>query len=82
MRLALAGPSLARRSSASTSPTPRAAATLAYSGAVALHAGRASQPLPLAVDDAPGLWRIQATDVLTGASDTATIAVAPIAVVP
>ena len=31
----------------------------------------------LAATDAPGLWHVRATDILTGASDTAAIAVAP-----
>ena len=78
LRLALAGRSPAGPQTLRLDVTdPAGRRHDAYSGAVTLRDGRATQPLPFAAGDAPGLWRIQATDVLTGAADIATIAVAP-----
>jgi hypothetical protein len=78
LRLGLAGPSPAGPQVLRLDVTdPSGRARPAYSGPVTLRAGRAASALPLAAGDAPGLWRIRATDVLTGATDTATIAVSP-----
>jgi hopanoid biosynthesis associated RND transporter like protein HpnN len=57
---------------------PTGAPAPAYSGNALLRPGRPTTwALPLAASDPPGLWHIRATDLLTGATDAATIAVAP-----
>lgn len=48
-----------------------------YSGNVVARGGEASRVLPLAVNDAIGGWRIRVTDLLSGQSTTAALAVEP-----
>jgi hypothetical protein len=49
-----------------------------YSGNVRLSNETASWPLPFAVNDAVGLWRVRVTDVLTGRTMSSEIAIEPI----
>ena len=48
-----------------------------YSGNVVVPSGSVAYPLPLAVNDKPGIWTIRARDLLTGTTVTRELSVAP-----
>ena len=52
-------------------PVPR------YAGNAVLRDGRATWHLPLALNDAPGLWKVRATDILSGTSESLALPVVP-----
>ena len=56
---------------------PSGAIVPAYSGIVVAPGGAATRIVPLAVSDEAGLWRLRVTDLLSGASASASFAVAP-----
>jgi hypothetical protein len=70
LRLALAGPTPADATALRVDVTaPDGSAVARYSGNIVLR-GAATWHLPLAASDPPGLWRVRATDVLSGISES------------
>ncbi len=56
---------------------PMGRTVLAYSANILVASGMATKLLPLALNDQPGNWKIQATDVASGQTSTAELKVMP-----